>query len=521
MSSSEAVAPAPAPGLVHIILFYMYTPVSSPSTTLEWQRRLCARLSLLGRIRVASEGINGTLAGSEDNIQAYIAEMNNRANPEHEGIFVGIEYKFSTAAANPFPELGMFEVKEITASGTMAKSVRMLLQQGKPKLTGPGKAEGDDGAAEAQSAVQSDLHLSPEEWHEALKNFDPETDLLLDTRNAYETAIGMFDHAVDPKIRSFHQLPEYVTQNLPAIKSKKRILMYCTGGIRCEKASLYMKHRTGAQVQQLRGGIHKYLDAYPDGGFFKGKNFVFDGRLAMASTDPTVVGHCVHCAVTCDRQSEQVVCRVCKSFVILCEGCTSKYEEEGWRVYCSEHILLAAGKDYDPAQAPAQAEPAEAVASPSSSSVAPASSSPAAAAADAPASDSLDAAPSDSASPADSWSPPSSDPGCPAQLHSFLARFTRAQLQTQLDEINAILRYFKAEKRKAGSRSRNRKANLYLQKKRLEEYLATRPLEEGEQAPQADSEAAGEAGTAQSEEKEASASTAQPPLLPFVPLLNV
>lgn len=558
MSSVDSSTSPSADGPYTIILFYLYTHVASPAETIAWQQALCERLQLKGRIRIALEGINGTLAGSDVGIQSYINDMNDTSQP-HRGLFAGIEYKYSYDTKQPFPALGMFNVKELTATGAMAKSCKLIVEEnGQTKLIPAGRlrtkkessnekkdedtketstdattsSASPDAAAESSAAAASssspvplavagvETHLTPEEWHSALDTFNPETDLLLDVRNAYETAIGTFDGAVDPKLRAFAQLPEYVTQNLKAIKAKKSqhstsnnhthaphtylrvnllltymffspllpvcflsppdIYMYCTGGIRCEKACLYMTHRSGANVRQLKGGIHKYLDAYPDGGHFKGKNFVFDGRLAMGSNDKTIVGKCVHCATTCDDLSEQVLCRVCKMFVILCATCRKTYEEKGWQIYCSEHILLAAGKDYVPTvPTPAAAAAAAAVAPAESSS------SPPPVTVDAPAAATADAAVDDDdegpSRPEDDWTPPSSDAGCIEQMDSFLSRFTLEQVEHQLNEIERILNFFRTSQKKSGSRSKNRKHNLFTQKIRLETYLTKRRTMEAEE----------------------------------------
>lgn len=226
----------------------------------------------------------------------------------------------------------------------------------------------------------------------------------------------------------------------------------------------------------------------------------FDGRLAMASEDKTIVGKCVQCAVSCDDLSESVLCRVCKTFVILCPSCVKHYSEHKWRVYCAEHILLAAGKEVAP-DAAAAAEPVDAA--------------PEVAAAE-------DADDSTPAQAEEQWAVPANDPGCPEQLNSFLSRFTTAQLESQLEEIARILAFFKLKQRKAGSRSKNRKANLHLQKRRLEDYLRGRL--------RAEAEARGEAPPAEPTPEELARDQKRVAPLPprdpnqltsFVPLLNV
>jgi UPF0176 protein len=254
-AGGAAAIPSP-PSSYTVILFYLYTTLSEPlSIVSDWQRTLCEQYGLLGRIRIASEGINATLAGSASDIQSYIQSMRNESPPfphpdANRKLFAPVEYKFSISTSQPFDSLGMFIVPELCATGKMGKSrppglIQSSLemrQQRREEEQYCAAADASDMAVEAAAAVSSasssvnsshvsDMHLSPTEFHSELSSFDPSTTLLLDTRNAYETAIGSFTHATDPKIRAFHQLPEYVNQNLSAIRAKKKILMYCTGSV--------------------------------------------------------------------------------------------------------------------------------------------------------------------------------------------------------------------------------------------------------------------------------------------------
>jgi predicted sulfurtransferase len=153
-------------------------------------------------------------------------------------------------------------------------------------------------------------------------------------------SIGHFEGALNPNTRRFSQFPEWVQQQLPMLQQKDKILMYCTGGIRCEKASAYLKHLGLEHVYQLQGGIHRYLEHFPDGGGgrFQGKNFVFDQRVAMASTDETVAGKCEQCAAPYDKVSG-LRCQYCRTHVLLCERCR---HDDDW-VFCRDHAWLADG----------------------------------------------------------------------------------------------------------------------------------------------------------------------------------
>lgn len=181
--------------------------------------------------------------------------------------------------------------------------------------------------------------------------------LLLCMRSTSSGAsIGHFDGAMNPRTRRFGQFPEWVRSELPELQKKEKILMYCTGGIRCEKASAYLKHLGLANVYQLQGGIHRYLERYPDGGgLFQGKNFVFDQRVAMASADPTVTGKCEHCATPYDIVSG-TRCKYCRMHVLLCESCRDDAKktarDQSLMLYCQEHVHLVQG---DAAQLDARA----------------------------------------------------------------------------------------------------------------------------------------------------------------------
>ncbi|MCO5569358.1 hypothetical protein L7F22_023070 [Adiantum nelumboides] len=151
--------------------------------------------------------------------------------------------------------------------------------------------------------------------------------VILDVRNIYETRIGKFVPPegvdfLDPQIRQYSDLPQWIDSNAEILQNKN-ILMYCTGGVRCEMASGYLKMKgEGFQnVFQLSGGIQRYLEAFPDGGFFKGKNFVFDHRIAVPSSCPEVLGRCLHCGVLWDDYSSRFRCSQCRMLVLVCKDC--------------------------------------------------------------------------------------------------------------------------------------------------------------------------------------------------------
>jgi rhodanese-related sulfurtransferase len=177
------------------------------------------------------------------------------------------------------------------------------------------------------------VHLSPAEFHAALN--EPNV-VVIDVRNKNEYEIGHFENAVNPSTRTFAEFPRFVQNNLSNFKDKK-VLMYCTGGIRCEKASLFLKENGLQEVYQLNGGIHRYIEAFPGGGKFVGKNVVFDRRCQVPTNSATIVGRCTICTTPYDNFQGDRVCAVCRDPVIVCEPC--KLQQRGV-FYCSDHDYL-------------------------------------------------------------------------------------------------------------------------------------------------------------------------------------
>jgi UPF0176 protein len=211
-------------------------------------RAFCASLGLKGSILLAAEGINGTVAGSDDGIDALVAELQQGA------LFGGqldhLELKFSRAEAMPFGRMKVRLKKEIVTLGD-------------PK---------------ADPTRQVGTYVDPVDWNALIAS--PDT-FVIDTRNAFEVAIGSFEGALDPGIASFGQFRNFVTEQLDPVKHRK-IAMFCTGGIRCEKASSLLLAEGFAEVYHLKGGILKYLEAVPEAeSRWRGECFVFDERVAL------------------------------------------------------------------------------------------------------------------------------------------------------------------------------------------------------------------------------------------------
>jgi predicted sulfurtransferase len=293
-----------------VLLYYKYVQIDDAKAAAAEQIELCTRMGLYGRIKVATEGINGSVAGPPAACDEYIREMCSHDK------FRGIDWKRSCAGGrNPFKELKCKVEGEIVSSG--------------PAMRGVDPARGGQ-------------HLTPQDFHEALKSMDPSTTALLDVRNHYEVNIGRFPHAIDPKTKTFLEWSDYVDKNIDELRSKPDgVLMYCTGGIRCEKASAYLKAKGVENVRQLQGGIHRYLEAFPgEQGLFRGKNFVFDqrgGEAQRGGRADEVVGCCERCSCPFDTISPDRVCSVCRDLVVCCDKCWAEMRNE---CYCREHTWL-------------------------------------------------------------------------------------------------------------------------------------------------------------------------------------
>jgi len=231
-----------------VAAFYQFTILPDFRDLREPLRAVCADLKLKGSVLLAHEGINGTLAGHRDAIGELVNAL------RHDGLFRGrldnLELKFSTAAAMPFRRLKIRLKKEIVTLGDVE--------------TEPDRPVG--------------IYVEPADWNDLIAS--PDT-LLIDTRNVFEVAMGTFDGALNPGIKSFGQFREFAARRLDPAKHR-RIAMFCTGGIRCEKASSYLLSRGFAEVYHLKGGILKYLETVPEpNSRWRGECFVFDERVAL------------------------------------------------------------------------------------------------------------------------------------------------------------------------------------------------------------------------------------------------
>jgi UPF0176 protein len=230
--------------------FYKFTPLPQPEAVAARLRELVSLPvgELTGSILVATEGINGMLAGppaAVDQIEDTLLR-----DPAFAGAFSGMAFKRSACTTRPFGKIKVHVKKEIVPLGI----------------------EGVD-------ARRTGINVSPQDWRELIK--DPGL-VLLDNRNSFEYRLGHFEGAVDPEVTNFRDFPAYVRAHAEQWKAEgKRVAMYCTGGIRCEKTSAWMLDM-GLPVYQLEGGILNYFQQMPDADLdWRGECFVFDNRVAL------------------------------------------------------------------------------------------------------------------------------------------------------------------------------------------------------------------------------------------------
>lgn len=280
-----------------ITTFYKFFPMDEP---LVVQNKAVldaagADLELLGLTLIAHEGLNGTVAGTKTAIDAFKTIVTTIAGE--------VMFKDSPADEQPFKRWHVKVRPEIVAIGNPAMHPDTSINN----------------------------HLPPDEWNRFLEQEDV---IVLDTRNKYETMIGTFKGAIDPGLDSFDEFPAYV-KNCDIPKDKK-VLMYCTGGIRCEKALIEMQNQGYEHVYQLQGGILQYFKEHPHK-HFEGECFVFDHRSAVDQElkPSTTFAACPHCG---DPGSQAISCGFCENDGVVCERCLAKPYKNTCTKDCRERL---------------------------------------------------------------------------------------------------------------------------------------------------------------------------------------
>lgn len=275
-----------------ILLYYKFTPLSDPEAVKLWQKALCTRLNLQGRILISPQGLNGTVGGEMDDLKAYIKET--KTYPA----FKDVVFKWSDGAREDFPRLSVKTRRE---------------------LVGFQNSE-DEFTVDETGVVGGGKHLKPKQVHELVEKYGDDV-VFFDGRNEHEAKIGKFKNAVVPNTNTSRDfIAELESDKYDDIKDKK-VVTYCTGGIRCEVISSMMKKRGFTDVYQIDGGIVKYGESYGDDGLWEGSLRVFDNRMTVNFSDHTAtIGECTHCGGKTSN-FENCAHMECNDLVLICEDC--------------------------------------------------------------------------------------------------------------------------------------------------------------------------------------------------------
>ncbi|TPV35003.1 rhodanese-related sulfurtransferase [Paucihalobacter ruber] len=274
------------------ISFYKYAKIGNPQIFRNHMFLAWDELDMLGRIHIAHEGINAQLSVPAEKFEPFKNHLDSITFLENVRLNIAVEHdNFS------FLKLKVKVRPKILADGLNDKTF---------------------------DVTNKGLHVNAEEFNNLIE--DPNT-VLVDMRNHYESEIGHFKNAVTPDVDTFRESLPIIEEDLKDYKEGKKLVMYCTGGIRCEKASAYYKHRGFTNVFQLEGGIINYFNQVKEKGLenkFIGKNFVFDERRAERITDD-VIANCHQCGKPCDTH---VNCanEACHLLFIQCDECKEKME---------------------------------------------------------------------------------------------------------------------------------------------------------------------------------------------------
>jgi UPF0176 protein len=277
-----------------VLLFYKYVTIENPEELKAAYKVLCEKYNLKGRTIIAEEGINSTLEGLTEDTENFLKEL--LLDPRLSDMHI----KRSKGTGNSFPRC-MIKVRNEIVGTRFPKEI--------------------------DPRVQTAPHMSAEELHALYEK--QEDFVILDMRNSYEYESGHFENSIDPGMDASRELPE-VIEKLP-VDGNKKIITVCTGGVRCEKMSAYLVHKGYKNVHQLDGGMHTYMEKYPEG-HFKGALFTFDERLVMDfGGKREIVGKCKRCGVP-NEQYQNCANAECNMLFLICDDCMSS-EGPG---FCSE-----------------------------------------------------------------------------------------------------------------------------------------------------------------------------------------
>ena len=275
-----------------ILLYYKFTPVKDPETVMLWQKTLCDSLNLRGRILVSEHGINGTVGGDIEDLKKYTKETKKFAG------FKNTVFKWSDGSREDFPRMSVKHRRELVGF----------------------KNSDDEFEVDENGVVDGGKHIKPKDVHKLIEEFGEDV-VFFDGRNEHEAAIGKFKDAIVPNTHTSRDfITELESDKYDDIKDKK-VITYCTGGIRCEVISAMMKKRGFKDVYQIDGGIVKYGEAYGDDGLWEGSLRVFDNRMTVNFSDRSkTIGECTHCHGKTSNY-ENCAFANCNDLVLICEDC--------------------------------------------------------------------------------------------------------------------------------------------------------------------------------------------------------
>ncbi len=277
---------------IHILLFYKFVEIDNAEEFRDKHLEFCKNLGIKGKILIAKEGINGSVSGTIEQTEAYKKELTSDEK------FSDVEFKEEIGIFHPFRKM-VVKVKD--------EIIRIDKELDMSK-------KGD--------------YISPKELLDLYEK--GEEVLILDTRNNYEYEVGRFKGAMKSEIETFRQFPEFV-ERLKEFKEKP-VVMYCTGGIRCEKASAYMVQQGFKNVKQLHGGVIKFCQQFPNTAW-EGSCFVFDDRLTSNVGQKDELNKCLHCKTSCDLMRNCKNAK-CNKMIFICPNC-----REEMHSCCSEKCV--------------------------------------------------------------------------------------------------------------------------------------------------------------------------------------
>lgn len=280
-----------------VLLYYKFTPLADPEAVKLWQKNLCESLGLKGRILISRHGINGTVGGDLDACKAYV-----KATKQYPG-FKDIMWKWSDGTGEDFPRMSVKARRELVGF----------------------KNSDDEFDVDMDGVIGGGKHLKPEQVNEMVEKYGDDV-VFFDGRNAHEAKIGKFKNAVVPNTNTSRDfIAELESDKYDDIKNKK-VISYCTGGIRCEVISAMMKKRGFKEVYQIDGGIVKYGEKFGDDGLWEGSLRVFDNRMTVNFSDHTkTIGECTHCKGKTSN-FENCAHTECNDLVLICEKCKKNPE---------------------------------------------------------------------------------------------------------------------------------------------------------------------------------------------------